>query len=104
MNSQKVENIDYRLEHYVCKYCGGKLEKRLIIYNQYGGQGIDLYCPACGKVEFGIDPNLYMLAKAYVDKFEFNYYTDMQENIRNYQMNIAKVATICDWLKKHDKE
>lgn len=92
------ERMVQRKKDCVCKYCGGPLEIRLIIHNQYGGQGLDLYCPGCDKIEFGIDPQIYEIAKKFVDTFEFNYYTDMVENQRNYQMNVAKIGEIGAWF------
>jgi hypothetical protein len=93
--------LQERRERCICKLCGGKLEIRLIIYNQYGGQGVDLYCPTCQKVEYGIEPEIYAWAKEFVEKFEFNYYLDMEENQRNHQLNIGKVCEIGAWLFKN---
>lgn len=59
---------------------------------------MDLYCPSCDKVENGIEPEIYEIAKAYVDKFEFNYYLDMEESAYNYRMNVAKIGTITKWV------
>ena len=88
----------------VCKMCGGALELRLIIHNQYGGQGLDLYCPTCDKVEYGVEPEIYEISKAFVDTFEFNYYMEMEENKRNYQLNISKICEITNWILKYRGE
>ena len=62
-------------------------------------------CPENGKVcfvpetgKYGVDPKIYSMAKTFVDKFEFNYYTEMYEDTRNYQLNIAKICEISMWL------
>lgn len=100
-NYSEYKNLQKRKEKCICKSCGSKLEIRLIIYNQYGGQGLDLYCPNCGRVEYGVEEEVYRLAKSFVDTFEFNYYTEMEENERNYQLNIGKVSEIVSWLFKN---
>lgn len=92
--------IKERQKRCVCKMCGGNLEIRMIIYNQYGGQGLDLYCPQCEQINFGIEPEIYALASKFVDEFEFNYYTDMVENERNRRLNIAKICDISAWILK----
>lgn len=92
--------LEERAQKCVCKFCGGPLEIRVIIYNQYGGQGLDLYCPHCDKIEYGIDPEYYQIAKEFVGMYKFNYYTDMAEGVRNDQMNYAKVAEIGDWFMR----
>lgn len=89
-----------RQKRCVCKMCGSKLEIRMIIYNQYGGQGLDLYCPNCKQIDFGVEPEIYALAESFVDDFEFNYYTDMVEDKRNRGLNIGKVCDISVWLLK----
>jgi len=98
------ERMVERREKCVCKMCGGPLEIRLIIHNQYGGQGLDLFCPKCDKVEYGVLPEVYDAAKLFVDTFEFNYYVEMEENQRNYQLNISKICEIYSWLLKYRGE
>ena len=98
MENSIGETLLIRREKAICKMCGSTLEIRLIIYNQYGGQGLDLYCPNCQRIEYGVDPKIYSMAKTFVDKFEFNYYTEMYEDTRNYQLNIAKICEISMWL------
>lgn len=102
--ARSEKNLRERREKCVCKMCGGRLEIRLIIHNQYGGQGLDLYCPHCDRVEYGVEPKIYQIAKTFVERFEFNYFTDMEENNRNTQLNIAKVCDIVSCVKKFENE
>lgn len=104
MARNEVDILKEREKCCVCKMCGGPLELRLIIHNQYGGQGLDLYCPACDRLEYGTEPYIYDIAKKFVDRFEFNYYTDMEENTRNYQLNIGKICDIAAWILKEMEE
>jgi hypothetical protein len=87
-------NMIARSQRCVCRYCGSKLEIRAVVFCEYGGAGAELYCPKCGKIEYGTEPEIYKTAKAFVDDMEFNYYLNMEENKESYQMNIAKVCEI----------
>ncbi len=98
MVSADNDTLLERSKRCVCKHCGSALEVRMVIFCQYGGQGLELYCPACERLEYGIDPEVYQLAKEFVENYEFNYYLDMAEGERNKQLNIAKVGEIIGWL------
>lgn len=98
MDRIEAQTLQERQKHCVCRMCGGPLVMKLIIYNQYGGQGLDLYCPRCLRLEIGTEPEIYSLAKQFVDKYEFNYYVEMLENERQYQLNISKICDIAAWL------
>lgn len=91
------EKIIERTNHCVCKMCGGKLEARIIIYNKYGGQGVEMYCPSCNRIEYGTEAEIYRLAKDFVESVEFDYYTELEEGKRNYQLNIAKICEVLGW-------
>lgn len=91
------QDIMKRTEHCVCKMCGGELEARIIIYNKYGGQGVEMYCPHCGRIEYGAEAEVYRLAKDFVKGVEFDYYTEMEEGERNFQLNIAKICEVLGW-------
>lgn len=80
--------------------CGGAIEPRVIIYNKYGGSGLELFCPTCNKIEYGTEPELYMVAKKFVDTFDFNHFSDMEAD-RGYMHNIAKVCEILMWSFKN---
>lgn len=90
-----------RIEHCVCRHCGGKLTTSLVIYDIYGGAGEDLYCPHCQKTEFGVEKAVYDLAQYFVENFQFNYFYDMEENETNFGLNVAKVADMMSWFLKN---
>lgn len=94
MNPDKIFE---RAERCVCKSCGGKLEPKIIIYNKYGGSGLELYCPACQKIEYGTEPDIYRLARNFVYNVEFDYFTEMEQDERNLQLNVAKMCEILNW-------
>ncbi len=92
------EDMKCRQERCVCKQCGSKLEIRMVIFCQYGGQGLELFCPQCQRVEYGIEQEIYEYAKHFVNENEFNYFVDMAEDERNTQLNVSKVGEIFGWL------
>lgn len=94
------EKAKKRAERCVCKMCGHALESRVVIYNHYGGSGVELYCPQCQRIEYGTEPAIYQLAKNFVESVEFDYFTDMEEDKRHYQLNISKVCELLSWIYK----
>jgi hypothetical protein len=86
-----------RAERCVCKFCGGTIEPAVIVYNRYGGSGLELYCSHCGKGEKGIEKELYLWAKEFVHDSGFNYFTEQTPSEERTQHNIAKVCTILSW-------
>lgn len=104
MNKKDINTLKERSERCVCKMCGSKLEMRIIIHNQYGGEELDLFCPKCSRVEYGTEPQIYNLAKEFVEKFEFNYYVDMIEDEHNIQLNRGKICDIAAWIIKNYKQ
>lgn len=92
-----TQDMKIRSERCCCRYCGGKLAIHVVIFNQYGGAGAELYCPACQKIESGTEPAIYAAAKNFVDEMEFSHYLNLEDNERTYQMNIAKICDILSW-------
>ncbi len=102
---KNVKKLFERQETCVCKRCGGKLEVHLIEYNHYGGHGLDLYCPNCRVLEYGVAPEVYSLAKSFMEQFEFNYFADLEENERTYELNMSKLCDIMAWaVSQENKE
>lgn len=92
--------LERRAKTCCCRYCGGTLEVRMWIYNKFGGAGAELYCGNCNKIEFGTAPEIYNMAKDFIDANDFDYYFDLENNNEKYQMNIAKVCDILSWCSK----
>lgn len=86
-----------RVSRCCCKMCGGPIQIKHMIYNKYGGQGFELYCDNCRKIEYGTEPEVYSLAKKYVEDFQYNYFVDMAEDQRNEMLNIAQLCDIIGW-------
>ena len=86
-----------RTKRCVCKYCGGKLKLRRIIFSDYEDARIEIFCDSCDRIEFGVEPAIYSSAKFFVENSRFNCYPDMDDNAQTKQMTIAKVAEIMAW-------
>ena len=98
MNRQLM--LEQRAKICCCRSCGSHLEVRMWVYNKYGGAGAELYCPNCNKLEYGTAPEIYDVAKDFIDSVEFNYYPDLEDNSDVYKMNVAKVCEMLAWCCK----
>ncbi|MBR2009171.1 MAG: hypothetical protein IJ936_03490 [Peptococcaceae bacterium] len=93
-----LREMEEREQRCVCKMCGGPLKQKMIVFDRYGGHGMELYCEHCQKVEYGTEPEIYALANRFVEQTQFNYYLDMQEDRRSEMLNISKICEIFSWF------
>lgn len=61
----------------VCKYCGGPLRVKSIAFNEIVDGCTELYCDKCGRIEYGVEPEIYQNAKYYVDELDYNCYPEL---------------------------
>ena len=94
---RRVDMLKERSNRCVCKFCGGGLRVRQIIFTEYEEARIELFCKACDRIEFGVEPEIYRNAQYYVEETGFNCYPDLDDNERTRQMTIAKVCEIMPW-------
>lgn len=87
-----------RARRCVCRQCGTSLESKVVIYNHYGGSGLELYCPHCHKIEYGTEPEIYKLAYDFVNAVDFDYFIEMEEGPRREALNVAKVCEMLGWI------
>lgn len=100
MVSPRVVALRQRSRRCVCKYCGSNLRLRQIVYNNIVEPRIEIFCEHCNRIEYGVEPEIYHMAKYYVDEFGCDYYPDLDENTTKERMNVAKVCEIIDWAFK----
>jgi hypothetical protein len=98
--SPRVERLKARAKHCCCKYCGGKLHVRQIIFQTQVDARIELYCDQCQKIEYGVEKVIYASARAFVQETQFNHFEDMNDSEQRLQMNIAKVCIMTSWQLK----
>ncbi|MDO4923085.1 MAG: hypothetical protein U0N74_00540 [Peptococcaceae bacterium] len=95
--NQRIEILKTRKSRCVCKYCGGELSIKRILFSDIEDARIELYCEKCDRIEFGIEPEIYSCACNFVDNFDFDFFEDMDDNEKKYQMNVAKISEIMVW-------
>lgn len=92
-----LETLKERAARCVCKYCGSPLKVERIMYHNCEAARSELFCPRCDRIEFGVEREVYLAAKYYVDTFHFNLYPGLEDNAQRQRMNVAKIAEIMDW-------
>lgn len=99
--SGRVEMLKARQSRCCCKYCGGKLEIRRIIFNEDEAARIELFCSECDRIEYGVEPQIYQNAVHFVDYVQFDHYPELDKNEQTRRMNIAKICEIITWGLKN---
>jgi len=97
MQTPRVQGLRTRTKRCVCKYCGGKLRLKQIVYNQTIEPRIEIFCEDCQRIEYGVEPEIFQLAKYYVDSYGCDYYPELDESISKSRMNVGKVCEIIFW-------
>ena len=93
----RLSMLKKRVKRCVCKYCGGPLSLRRIIFSDWEDARVEIFCEQCGRIEFGVEPEIYHSACYFVDELVFNCYPDLDDNEKTKQMTIAKVCEIMAW-------
>ena len=96
----KVDELKQRIPHAICKYCGGRLEIKRMNYSKDTDNRVELYCPYCDKLEYGVEKEVYELACYVVDELNFNYYSEIEYSDKRRKMNIAKVGETAEWIMR----
>ena len=97
----RVEMLKARQDRCCCKYCGGKLQIRRIIFSEDEAARVELFCEQCDRIEYGVEPEIYQNAVHLVDYMQFDHYPDLDKNGQTRRMNIAKVCEIITWGVKN---
>ncbi len=100
-SEKRIAMLKNRARRCVCKYCGGKLKLKRIIFSQHEEGRIEIFCSSCDRLEFGIEKEIYQSAKYFVENSEFNCYPDLENNKETKNMSIAKVAEIMAWQNQN---
>lgn len=99
--SSRTDMLQGRSERCICKYCGGKLEVKSIVFNDIIDARTELYCSHCERIEFGVEKEIYQNAKYFVEEMDYNCFPDMDNTETTRQMSIAKVCDIMNWAVKN---
>lgn len=98
IKGQRTAMLEKRSERCVCKYCGSRLRIKSISFNEIIDGRSELYCSKCGRIEFGVEPEIYASAKYFVDEFDYNGYPELDNTAETKQMSVARVSDMMNWL------
>ncbi|MEE0435691.1 MAG: hypothetical protein UDB11_09885 [Peptococcaceae bacterium] len=84
-----------------CKFCGGELSIKRIVFSNFEDARLELYCDYCDRIEFGVEPEIYHCAENFVDQLNYNFFEDMDDNAMRRQMNVAKICEIMAWSYRY---
>ena len=101
VNGKRKIELKERVNNCRCSYCGSKLILRSIISNTTEDGRVEIFCPHCDRIEYGIEPEIYQAAAYYVNELQFDYYPELDDSNRKNRMNIAKVNEILQWGLKN---
>lgn len=101
MKKKRLDILKERSFRCVCKFCGHSLELRRIVFSDYEDARIELFCPECDRIEYGVEPEIQQSAAYFVDALKFNHFPQLNQNEQTRKMNIAKVCDIMTWCCKN---
>lgn len=96
-SQKRIDLLKRRTKCCRCKYCGGRLRLRSIIFSDYEEARIEIFCSDCDRIEYGVELEIYQSAKYFVENSGFQCFPDLNENEKTKQMTIAKVCEIMAW-------
>ena len=98
---KRLEMLRDRTKRCVCKYCGGRLRLKRIIFSDHEDARVEIYCDNCERIEYGVEQEIYQSARYFVDELKFNCYPNQDANESTRRMTIAKVCEIMAWENKN---
>ena len=93
----RLKTLKGRAERCCCKYCGGRLEIRQIVFNHYEEARLEIFCIDCNRIEYGVEQDIYNSACYFVDQLHYTEWPQIQFDHQYRSMNIAKVCDILSW-------
>lgn len=97
VQADRLQELKVRTKNCCCRYCGGALKLRRILYGNIEKGRIEIFCHDCDRIEYGVNREIYLIAKYFVDEFDFNHFPENDDSLKTYQMNVAKVCDIMAW-------
>ena len=84
-NKARTKALLERSQRCVCKYCGGRLRLKRIIFSEHEDARVEIYCDSCQRIEYGVEQEI----------------PDLDETALIRQMSVAKVCEIMNWAVKN---
>lgn len=95
--NERLRELKIRTKNCCCRYCGGDLKLRRILYGNVKEGRVEIFCNTCDRIEYGVNKEIYHVAKYFEDEFQLNLYPENDDTMRTYQMNVAKLCDIMSW-------
>lgn len=95
--SERIRELRKRIGHCVCRYCGHTLSLRRITYDAYDESRIELYCEQCGRIEYGVEKEIYQVSEYFVDELSYDHFPNIDNSLRKKRMNVAVICDIIAW-------
>ncbi len=99
--SERLNELKIRTKKCCCRYCGGELKLRRILYGNVKEGRVEIFCSDCDRIEYGVPKELYHIAKYFEDEFQLNLYPENDVSVKTYQMNVAKLCDVMAWCCKN---
>ncbi len=95
--SDRIEMLQGRLKRCCCKDCGSDLVLQRVTYSVDEAERLEIYCPQCKKIEFGVEREIYAAAKYFIDALSEPCAWDAVDQKKMRDKNVAKTAEIMAW-------
>ena len=96
-DNERLEELKVRTKNCCCRYCGGDLKLRRILYGLADSGRVEIFCDDCDSIEYGVIKEIYHVAIYFEDEFQLNLYPENDDSLQTYQMNVAKICDIIAW-------
>jgi len=93
----RLYELQGRVKRCCCSYCGNELVLRRITTGREDAGRIEIFCPNCDRIEFGVEKEIYQVAKYYANTLRFDYYPELDDSERKHRMNCAKACEVIHW-------
>ncbi len=98
--TDRIKELVGRTERCCCRYCGSSLELKRITFSHFEDSRIEIFCTNCGRIEYGVEPEIYLSAKYFVEHFDFNWYTYLDDSPQTREVTVAKICDILVWQNR----
>ena len=95
--TSRMEDLKGRAKRCCCKYCGDELTLRRIVYGDVEDARVELFCKHCNRIKYGVEREIYLAAKYFVDEIGYDHYPSIDPSVRKKRMNIAVICDILAW-------
>ena len=58
-----IQELRSRVNRCKCSYCGSELILRRLTYGNSEEGRLDLFCPSCNRIEYGVEPEIYQIVE-----------------------------------------